>query len=694
MIASYRGRILTILLVVCSVWQLAAQSDHIPSEAGGAHYHHDDDHTESGTPTQPLRQPTAWTLAWPLGQHIPAEVDTLPYNYQYRSIPSLASEAYATTGNLGAEGLNMIFMDRPERGEFIFSRALHHWTPDFARQKFYNVYVPTTLLQYNYGGNRQNHQDRLQAEFAGNVNRRIGIGAMTDYIYSKGSYNAQALKAFTFGFSGYYTGDRYEMQAFYYQTTSLNMENGGITDDLYITDPAQLQGGVASIQPKSIPVRLTAARNRLNMSQFYMNHAWKLGFWREEQVNDTLTRDVYVPVTRFLYSFDYRHYKHRFLNTNMIQGADFWGAAPYLNGAVTEDVSTLDQFTNTIGLQMVEGFNKWVPFGLTAYASFTNRRYRQPTAFAPYLPIDDSEEDEGDQVEGVTLTPWPEGVYISPEHKESSLHIGGRLEKTRGSILRYNADVDFALTGREAGDILLRGEIHTNVPLGRDTLAITAEGMFSNRAPSWLMQQYASNYFIWSNDFGKERRYRVGGRIDLARTGTSVRAAVENVQHMLYFGPDSRPLQHSGNVQVISVALDQRLRVGILNWNNRVTWQATTDASVLPLPALSIYSNLYLGFTAFKVLKLQIGVDCDYYTRYMGYDYQPATMTFHTQTETPVGNFAFCNLYANAKLYQTRFYILWSHINQGIFSGNYFSMPHYPLNPRMFQIGICIDFND
>ncbi|WP_409448333.1 putative porin [Escherichia coli] len=25
-------------------------------------------------------------------------------------------------------------------------------------------------------------------------------------------------------------------------------------------------------------------------------------------------------------------------------------------------------------------------------------------------------------------------------------------------------------------------------------------------------------------------------------------------------------------------------------------------------------------------------------------------------------------------------------------SNNYFSMPHYPLNPRKFQIGLSIDF--
>lgn len=686
-----------VMVVLCLSAALAVSARQSPSGMPSG--------PEEGAASPPdtaiLRRPSAWTLTYPLGFHVPADVDTLPYNYQKRSIPNMATDAWATTGNIGGEGLNLIYMDRPKRGAFLFSRPLHHWTPDFHRQKFYNVYIPTTLLQYNYGGNRNNHQDRLQAEFAGNVNRRIGVGANVDYIYSKGSYESQAVKDFTFGFSAYYTGDRYEMQAFYNQYTFLNKENGGITDDLYITDPAVLQGGVSSIEPKSIPVRLTTAHNRLNGSEFYMNHAWKVGFWREEVVNDTLTRDVYVPVTKFIYSFDYRHYKHRFLNRNTAQAQEFWENT-YFSEDHTDDVSTLNSFNNALGISLVEGFQKWAKFGLSAYASIENRRYRQPTFYKyaelPELP-DDSDTEPGatpdeEGTPGSTLTPVPEGIVVDPTKDETIFRIGGRIEKTRGSILRYNADVVFGITGSEAGDLDLRGEITTMIPFGRDTLQISANGAFSNKAPTWFLQQYASNHFIWANDFGKERRYRAGGEIRLDRTRTAVRACVENMEHLVYFGPDSRPLQHSGNVQVISVALDQKLRFGILNWDNRVTWQKTTNSTVLPLPQLAVYSNLYLGFTAFKVLKLQIGADCDYYTRYTGLDYQPATMMFTTGSDIPVGNYAFCNVYATAKLYRTRFYVLWSHINQGWFSKSYFSLPHYPVNPRMFQIGLCIDFAD
>ena len=106
---------------------------------------------------------------------------------------------------------------------------------------------------------------------------------------------------------------------------------------------------------------------------------------------------------------------------------------------------------------------------------------------------------------------------------------------------------------------------------------------------------------------------------------------------------------------------------------------------------------MYLAFKAFKVLDLQIGVDCDYYTRYWGYGYQPATMSFHVQNPEKAisaGNFAYANLYATAKLYKVRFYVMWSHFNQGLFGSDYFSMPHYPVDPRRLMFGLSVDFAD
>ena len=180
--------------------------------------------------------PTAWEPLAPLGLREACGIDTLEYNYYQTAIPSARSSAWANTGNFGAEGINMIFDERLPFSEFFLGDALRTWKP--RSRKFYNTRIPMTLLGYTTGGGRDNSQDNLTATFSGNINRRSQVGAMLDYLYSKGSYTNQATNDLTWGFSGSHIGDRYEFQGYFYHYNLLNKENGGIVDPLYITDPA------------------------------------------------------------------------------------------------------------------------------------------------------------------------------------------------------------------------------------------------------------------------------------------------------------------------------------------------------------------------------------------------------------------------------------------------------------------------
>lgn len=634
--------------------------------------------------TAKVRQSSAWTLVFPLGQHKESTIDTTLYNYQRIAIPAMYSDAMATTGNLGTEALNMIYFGRPDQSPFFFDRSLSLWLPSLEGQKFYNVYTPMTLLAYNFGGNRDNHTDRLTGQFGGNVNRNIGVAAFIDYLYSKGCYEDQASKDFLYGANVYYTGHRYEMQVLYNAFNFLNKENGGITDDLYITDPAVLQGGDDHVEAKSIPVRLNNAFTRMTGSQFFTTQAFKVGFWKEEFVNDTLTRDIYVPVTKFIYSLDYQTRRHRFINNSASEGRNFFQNT-YLDPAGTNDNTYYWHLSNSIGIELMEGFQKWAKFGLSAYATYQIRRYSQIMAMG--LPeVDD----------GSLLDPMPINLDdIKPKTTQSLLWVGGRLEKTKGSILRYDADVKFGLVGEAAGEIDVKGNLRTNFKLFGDTVSFKASGRFANLAPSWLLKEYVSNHFAWNNDFGKIRKFNVGGELLIPWTNTTISADFESTQNMIYFNSQSLPVQNSGTVGVFALRLNQELHFGIWNWNNTITYQASTNNDVLPLPALAIYSNMYLHFKAFRVLTLQIGIDCDYFTRYRGMVYQPATATFHVQDADDaisVGNFPLINAYVTAKLYKVRFFILWSHVNQGWFTKEYFSMPHYPIDPRRLQFGLCVDF--
>ncbi|MDY6411461.1 MAG: putative porin, partial [Bacteroidales bacterium] len=235
--------------------------------------------------------------------------------------------------------------------------------------------------------------------------------------------------------------------------------------------------------------------------------------------------------------------------------------------------------------------------------------------------------------------------------------------------------------------------VTTRFKLFGDTVSLKAYGYFKNLEAPYLLKQFVSNHYAWDNKFSKVQRFRAGGILDLPWIYTSINVGYETLNNYIYFNNNSLPEQSSSAVHVLNASLTNHLGFGIFNWDNEVTYQTSSNASVLPLPKFSIFSNMYLKFRIARVLDVQVGVDCNYYTKYYAPAYNPAIMSFYNQSEIECGNFAFADVYANFKLKKARFYVMYSHANKGLFGGNnYFSIPHYPLNPGRFQLGISVDF--
>lgn len=368
----------------------------------------------------------------------------------------------------------------------------------------------------------------------------------------------------------------------------------------------------------------------------------------------------------------------------MREAAEVWENF-YLSKQLTHDVTRYHSLKNTFGISLLEGFHKYAKFGLAAYITHELRSYTQNPDSIPHTGPDRPED----------LTPYPFERTVDHKGNQNLVWVGGQLTKQQGSILRYEATARFGIMGDAAGDLMAEGKVQTRWKLANDSVFVTGKALFSNEMTPYLMNNYVSNNFIWHNSFGKTRRLRFGGELFLKRTSTHLSAGVENIQNLLYFGEDCMPRQAGNNIQLVNFSLLQNFRVGVLNWDNRLTYQTSTDNTILPLPKFAIYSNLYLLFKVAKVLHVQFGIDCDYYTRYYAPAYQPATMSFCNQRSIMVGNYPFMNLYVNMKLSKARFYVMMTHVNQGVIGGNnYFSLPHYPLNPRRFQMGVSVDFSN
>lgn len=609
----------------------------------------------------------AWTVSDILGVRTAAEVDTVMENYaQSVAIPSLQwGYASAITGNLGSEGRYMNYFERPQASSFFFNDALTPFIPSVENTPFFNTRVPMTLIGFNTGGSSQTTQDWLRVRFSGNINARAQVGGYLSYLYSRGMYENQAGKHFNWGVSGSYLGERYQMMAMFNNWSPLNKENGGIEDDLYITDPAEVQGGSTQVDTKQIPVNLDDAHSHLLGHELWMTHRYRMGF---RSMNEKDSTDVFVPVSQAFWTFDFRTEEHRFVDRSPADN-DFFENT-FFTEKETYDRTKQWTMTNAIGLELMEGFNKYAKAGLAAYAMHEVGHYTQTRA---------------DTIAGVN-------TGIKPKATEHSLFVGARLYKEQGSLLRYNAEARVGLAGAKAGDIDAHGTVDLRLRMLGDTVSLRPYVDFTNLKPSYFLREYVSNHFMWKNDFGKTRRLRFGGVLTVPHTRTRLSAGLENAQNLIYFGSDGMPRQHSGNVQIFSASLNQDFRVGILNWENKVTYQKSSNQSVVPLPDLTLYSNLYIRFRV-ATLYAQIGVDCTYSTSYYGHGYQPATMSFTNQQEIKLGNYPMMDVYANMRLKKVKFYVLYSHFNDGLFGGKgRFSALHYPLNPARFLFGLSVDF--
>ena len=637
--------------------------------------------SKSSKPKKQRVEPSvAWSVSEPLGLHYPSTIDTLHLNYHSTMVPSMVSDAWLTTGNYGAPGQNQIFFERPLAGEFFFEDAIEAWMHNTANMRYYNTRIPMTLLSHSTGGDKYSNLDRTQVEFSGNVDRKTQLGGGIDYIYSKGSYEAQADKDFTWRLFGSHMGDRYEMQTFFNHYNYTTKESGGITDDRYITDPAEVQGGVTRVDNKSIPTRLTSAQNHLEGSQFYLNQRYKVGFYRyrRDSVTDTVIDRTYVPVTSFIWTLDFKHGKHQFLNNSGSEDRNFFDHS-YLDGDGTDESTRYWRLRNTVGVSMLEGFNKWAKFGFAIYGTHEVRRYTQVN----------------DTITGTTLPEGLEALPVNVAHRKTQnlMWLGGQLTKQQGSLLRYNATAQFGVLGDAAGEIDITGDVTTRFKLLGDTVSVKGYGYFKNLAVPYLLQQFVSNHYAWDNSFNKTKRMRVGGELNIPFSWTNVNVGYETLNDYIYWDANGLPAQHGGAVHVLSARWRQGLHFKAFNWDNSVTLQTSSNEQVLPLPKFAIYSNLYATFTIARVLHVQMGVDGNYYTKYYAPAYNPATMTFHSQREMECGNFVIMNLYANFRMKQARFFVAWTHFNQKVHSGDaYFATPHYPLNPARLQVGVSVNF--
>ncbi|MBR2359851.1 MAG: putative porin [Bacteroidaceae bacterium] len=636
-----------------------------------------------------------WTLSPRFGDVRPTPVDTLWDYYQNAHLTEGLRGEYNHLGNFGSPRLSRIFFDREERSQLFFTDAygMFYLKPDQFR--FTDTKSPYTNLSYHNAGDKLNGDDHFKAYFAVNANKRFGFGFLADYLYGRGQYNSQSTAYFNASLYSYYRGERYQA---YFLASRYHMkqaENGGITDDRYITDPLEMAEGERTYSPENIPTVMDRAWNRNENWNFYLTHRYNVGFYRDVEPDTTqsamdttmVDETVFVPVTSFIHTAEVSSNEHSFIAYNEPTNYYLHDYMPY----DSLDKTTYLSVKNTLAIATHEGFSKWAQAGLTAFITHEYRRFSLPDTLI--------------------------GSRREYRHKydENVVSVGGRLLRTQGKTLHYDVTGETVIAGEDLGQFSIEGRGDLNFRLFKDTVRLDVHAYMKNLNPAFYFRHYHSHHYWWDNDnLDKIFRTRIEGGLTIDRTRTRLRAGVENVKNYTYFANTSQPLlnnkgevksylnainvaQCTDNIQVFTARLNQNFKLGILHLDNEVTYQKSSNNTVLPLPDLSLYHNLYIQFKIAKVLSMQLGADMRFFTKYTAPDYAPALGQFVQQNQADkveIGGYPFVNVYLNAHLKRTRFYVMMYHVNQGTGDSNYFLAPHYPINPRTFQLGLSWNFFD
>lgn len=677
-----------------------------------------------------------WTIDENFGTRKAAVPDTLTHMFQNDAFTDGRTGHYMFTGNLGAPRISRIFTDDQLRmggDQFIFAHPYDFFISQPSQFLFTNTKSPFTNITYHECGNKQNGEDRIRGIFSTNVNKRLGVGFKLDYLYGRGYYASQSTAHFNGTVFGSYCGDRYEMHTMYYANHLKNTENGGIDNDDYVLRPEIFPNTYAEAD---MPTRLDKTWNKLNVNTFYLTHRYNIGFERTTDqkgnivkdntsalrgkfisgavaVSDTLGHDsirrssaaapspialtsvaddnaddslkfvnYFVPVISFIHTARIDHNNRRFLSNRRENAvsSDYFNDF-YLPGDSANDYTAALCVSNLLAVELREGFNKWAKSGIRLFAKHAFSRYTLP--------------DEN---------------FYRKKFVENHITLGAQLLKEQGNYFHYDLRGELRTSGSDWGEFNVEGKADFNIPLRKDTLRIDLDGYVRNVMPSFYYRHYHARNAWWdNNNLNKEFRARAGGCISYKSTSLSVH--FESLQNYTCFAETQTPYtsndglqlarygvavrQASGNVQLIAATLRQDFRWGILNWENELTYQMTSDKEILPLPAFMVYSNLYLRFRIAKVLHTEFGGDVRYFTEYTSPTYSPIIGQFAIQdpaSRIKVGNYPTINVYANFHLKNTRFYVMGSHVNYSSGSGNPFLLPHYPMNRLVLRLGISWNF--
>ena len=583
-------------------------------------------------------------------------------------------------GGLGQSSQPINWFDRRQSSDFIFARSYDAYTARVDNVPFYNCKTPFSNLSYLESGQKRYREEHFELIHNQNIDPSTSANITYRARSTMGQYDWQRTKnhALSLGFA--HTGKRYSVHAAYMNNLIDARENGGVVGEWAIAD-------TTFEMPSGVPMRLADAKaeNHYRNNAIVIKQAYAIPLQRVTEYDFSIAdlSAVYIG-----HQLEYNTWSKVYTDQR----------ATYTNSRDHFDKET-GKWVSVGGL---EYYDNWFIDPRKSRDSISERLLSNKF-YVQIQPWDrDGVISTIDGGVGIDLHTYS---YLRPED-----YVVGRVTKdkrtswylyggTGGKIKRYadwGVDAKYYPSGYRGGDFSMDGNVVLRAYIRELPLILSGRFKQEFRSPAYWQENLLSNHYMWFNSFDKESETRLEVNFSVPSIALELGFWQGIMGNMIYYDSSSNIQQHSDIVSLTSLYARKDFRVAGFHFDHRALVQISSDERVLPVPALSAFLSYYYEFWVRRdVLRVQLGVDARYNSRYYAPSYNPALSAFFNQRDVRVGDYPYVDAFLSAKWKRMRILLKYQHANQGLFgNGEYFQVARYPLNPGMFKIGISWSFYD
>ncbi|MCC8034687.1 MAG: putative porin [Rikenellaceae bacterium] len=622
----------------------------------------------------------AWNVDMYRNKVTRAVIDTLTTGFQITYPFLINGIGDEHQGPLGGASVPLSYFDRPNYENFNFGQAYDTYNLFPDRALFFNVKRPLTIFTYLTAGQKQKAEENFGITHAQNISPSTGFNLDYKSRGTRGVWNWQKMRAKNLSLAASHTGKKYSVHAGYIYNTIQNNENGGIWDVEGFKNPEEQVE-----QPNVVRTNLNDAYNLIKDNTFYVTQSYGVPLRK-------LTEDDFSIADQssifFGHAFQYSRWHRVYTDTRaqslidentsstLPQGERPSFYEDWFYSTTTRDSIAEILVSNRLFVQ-IQPFDRDGIIGtIDAGVGMDNHIYYQFT---------------------------PDAFLQGPANvKKTGYYAYGSLEGKFRQYLSWGGDVKYPPTGYRSGDLKLGADLSLSAFIKGKPLTLSGRFSHDRRSPSYWSERYFSNHFAWSNSFNKENETRIEASFTMPWAGFELSAYQSVVNNKIYYlAHDGTidPVQATESVSVTGVYLRKDFRLGGFHFNHRVMTQWSSSQEIIPVPLASAYVSYFFEFNIVRnVLRAQFGFDGRYNTKWYAYGWDPSSANFYVQDpdkREKVGDYPMIDIFLNAKWKRMRILLKLEHFNDDMFgTRNYFSVPTYPQNKRVFKLGFSWSFYD